>query len=95
LGAGTGYCTGEIDGSYLTYGFLDRYFEVIFERSPEPSLWGESEVLVFNGQLDRNSGFTAHPDYLGIARAASLIDLWEERGPPDFCEKTTGEWVCE
>jgi hypothetical protein len=30
-----------------------------------------------------------------MARDAGMIDLWEERGPPDFCEKTDGEWVCE
>jgi TolB-like protein len=84
-----------LDGWYLTYGFLDRYFEIIFERSPTKTAFGDSEVLIFNGQLDRNSGFTAHPEYLRVARNASLIDLWEERGPPDFCEKTNGEWVCE
>jgi TolB-like protein len=84
-----------LDGWYLTYGFLDRYFEIIFERSPTKTAFGDSEVLIFNGQLDRNSGFTAHPEYLHAARNASLIDLWEERGPPDFCEKTNGDWVCE
>ena len=83
-----------LDGMYLTYGFLDRYVEIIFERSPEISVWSESEALIFNGQLDRNSGFTAHPEYLRMARDSGMIDLWEERGPPDFCEKTSGEWVC-
>jgi hypothetical protein len=67
------------------------------------SVWGElqrrkvveAEQLIFNSQLDRNSGFTAHPEYLHIARMAGFIDLWEERGPPDFCDKIGDEWVRE
>jgi tetratricopeptide (TPR) repeat protein len=82
-------------GWYLTYGFLDRYFEEIFDRTQTQSPFGDGEVLIFNGQLDRNSGFTAHPSYLQAAKDASLIDLWETRGPPDFCSKASGEWVCK
>ena len=81
--------------SYLSNGFLDRYFELIFELGVSAHVWGDAETLIANGVLDRDSGFTAHPKYLEVARQASLIDLWEERGPPDFCEKIDGEWVCE
>jgi len=84
-----------LDGSYLTYGFLDRYFEIVLERGGSDIVFSDAEVLIYNGQLDRNSGFTAHPKYLDVARQASLIDLWEKRGPPDFCEKIGGEWVCK
>ena len=58
-------------------------------------LLSDAESLIVNGQMDRISGFTAHPLYLEVARQASIIELWEERGPPDFCEKTSGQWVCE
>ncbi len=84
-----------LDGAYLTYGFLDRYFEIIFERGGSDMLLSDAESLIVNGQMDRISGFTAHPLYLEVAKRASIIELWEERGPPDFCEKSTGEWVCE
>ena len=29
------------------------------------------------------------------AEGSSLIELWEHRGPPDYCSKDSGEWVCE
>jgi TolB-like protein len=83
-----------LDGSYLTYGFLDRYFQIIFERGGSDLLFSDAEALIANGQFDRSSGFTTHPRYLEMARKASFIDLWEKRGPPDFCEKSTGEWLC-
>jgi hypothetical protein len=40
-------------------------------------------------------GFTAHPKYLEVAEASSFIELWEQRGPPNFCNKESGHWVCE
>ena len=83
-----------LNGWYLTYGFLDRYFEIIFERGGSDMVFSNAELLMANGQFDRSSGFTAHPRYLEMARGASFIDLWEKRGPPDSCEKTSGEWVC-
>jgi len=43
----------------------------------------------------RRSGFTAHPKFLEIAEAWAIIKIWEKRGPPDFCEKVSGQWVCE
>ena len=84
-----------LDGWYLTYGFLDRHFEIIFERGISDHDLGDAEVLIFNSQIDRNSGFTADPRYLEIAEMVGLVELWEQRGPPDFCQKTGGEWVCE
>ncbi len=84
-----------LDGSYLTYGFLDRYFQIIFERGGSDLLFSDAEALIASGQFARSSGFTAHPRYLEMARRASFIDLWDKRGPPDFCDKSNGEWVCE
>ena len=34
-------------------------------------VFSDAEVLIYNGQLDRNSGFTAHPKYLDVARQAT------------------------
>jgi tetratricopeptide (TPR) repeat protein len=82
---------------YLAFGFLDRYFEVIreFDLNPADSTWTDADVLVFDGTIFRRLSFTAHPQYLEVAEALNFIDLWEQRGPPDFCEKVSGEWVCE
>jgi TolB-like protein len=77
-----------LDIWYLNYGFLDRYFELITEQS-------DTEILVANGMFRRSTGFTAHPKFLEVAEALDLFELWDERGPPDFCEKVGGEWVCE
>jgi TolB-like protein len=77
-----------LDIWYLNYGFLDRYFELIAEQS-------DTEILVANGMFRRSTGFTAHPKFLEVAEALDLFELWDERGPPDFCEKVGGEWVCE
>jgi hypothetical protein len=40
-------------------------------------------------------GFTAHPKYLEVVESIGIMDVWEQRGPPDFCDKVGGEWVCK
>lgn len=80
---------------YSVFGFLDRYFELLFEFGISPDGWDEAEVPVHDSTVDRRSGFTTHPRYLEIARTWDLIELWDKRGPPDMCEKPDGQWVCE
>ena len=80
---------------YLFFGFLDRYFEFIFERDLTKSTWTDADNLVTAGAGHPQLGFTAHPKYLEVAELLGIIDVWEQRGPPDFCEKVSGEWVCE
>jgi tetratricopeptide (TPR) repeat protein len=80
---------------YLVFGFLDRYFELIFELGVSDREWVDSELPVGWGLLDRRSGFTEHPRFLEVAEAFGMIELWEQRGPPDFCEKVSGQWICE
>ena len=81
--------------TYLSSGFLDRYFELILGLGVSAHLWGDTETLIANGLLDRESGFTAHPRFLDVAEKMAFFELWDQRGPPDFCEKVGGEWVCE
>jgi TolB-like protein len=69
---------------YLGFGFLDRYFELI-----------DADWFIHTGTVFRESGFTAHPSYLKLAKEWDIIDIWEKRGPPDMCEKLNGQWVCE
>ena len=80
---------------YLFFGFLDRYFDLILATDLSNSTWTDSEELIHDGTIYRRLGFTAHPKYIEVAEALEFIDLWEQRGPPDFCEKVGGEWECE
>jgi len=82
-------------GFYLDFGFVDRYFEILFSFDLHPSVWSEADRMAARGIGDRKSGFTAHPRFLEVAEANGLLILWERRGPPDFCEKLDGQWVCE
>jgi len=79
---------------YLLFGFVDRYYALIFEAGP-PKIWTAADFQAWKGTVFRHGGFTAHPRYLEVAKSLGVIDIWEEHGPPDFCEKTGGEWVCE
>jgi len=80
---------------YLYLGFLDRYFETILDLDLTDEAWSYAFIPVAGGTIHRRAGFTAHPKYLEVVEAMGIIDVWEQRGPPDFCEKTGGEWVCE
>ena len=80
---------------YVFFGFLDRYYELILEHEINDAEWSEAELLVYSGTVFWHQGFTAHPKYLAVAESMGIVELWENRGPPDFCEKVSGEWVCE
>jgi TolB-like protein/tetratricopeptide (TPR) repeat protein len=80
---------------YVFFGYLDRYYELILEHDINDGEWSDAEVLLQSGVLFWRLGFTAHPKYLAVAEALGIVDLWEHHGPPDFCEKVGGEWVCE
>jgi TolB-like protein len=80
---------------YLIFGFLDRHFELIFDLDLTDSTWSDAEIPVHDGTIFRRLGFTAHPKYLEVAESIGTIDVWEQRGAPDFCEKVGGKWVCE
>ncbi len=80
---------------YLFFGFLDRYFEPILDLDLTDSAWTDSDIPLYIGTIFRRLGFTAHPKYLEVAESVGTIDVWEQRGPPDFCEKVSDEWVCE
>ena len=79
---------------YLLFGFVDRFYEFIFESGP-PKAWTGPDLHVWKGTIFRHGGFTAHPKYLEAAESIGIINVWEQRGPPDFCQKSDGEWACE
>jgi tetratricopeptide (TPR) repeat protein len=80
---------------YVIFGFLDRHFELLLDFDFSESAWAEADVPVQGGTLLRHLGYTAHPKYLEVAELLGLVELWEHRGPPDFCEKLGDQWVCE
>ena len=80
---------------YQHFGFLDRHFELILDLDLTDSTWTDADQPVYVGTIYRRSGFTAHPKYLEVVEAIGIINVWEQRGPPDFCEKVSGQWVCE
>jgi tetratricopeptide (TPR) repeat protein len=79
---------------YLDFGFLDRYYEQILAYDLTASNWTDADILIYVGTVSRESGFTAHPKYLEVAELTGLIDVWEKRGPPDFCSRPDGRWDC-
>jgi len=79
---------------YLYFAYLDRYFEIIFDIALD-STWDDALGPVWLGTVLRPTGFTAHPKYLDVAEYTGLIELWEQRGAPDFCDKVDDQWVCE
>ncbi len=80
---------------YLFFGFLDRYFELILATNLTGSTWTDADFLVYYGTKYRRLGFTAHPKYLEVIEALKFTELWDQRGPPDFCEKVDDQWLCE
>lgn len=80
---------------HLYFGHLDRYFEIILDRIPDDSTQAGVSMFLWYGTLYRDMGFTAHPKYLEVAERLGYIDTWERHGPPDYCNKASGNWVCE
>jgi hypothetical protein len=80
---------------YLFFGHLDRYFELILASSPTDKTWHMAAIYVWQGTVFRRFGFTSHPGYLEVVNLLGINRVWEKRGPPDFCEKMDGQWVCE
>ena len=80
---------------YLILGFLDRYFELILDLNLTDSARTDVDEIVYRSIVFRRFGFTAHPKYLEVAELLGIIELWEQRGAPDFCEKVGGKWICE
>ena len=81
---------------FLVLGYLDDYWRVIDEYSPEsPSAWTNSEQLEFMGVVFHDTGFRSHPNYIPYAKKYGMLDLWEARGAPKYCSKTDDQWACE
>lgn len=80
---------------YLHFGFLEPYFDAFPDTHTGDPVWSDNESPIFQGTVHRRMGFTAHPRYLEVVEAAGIVDVWEQRGAPDFCDKTDNGWICE
>jgi len=81
---------------YLYFGYLDEFWRVIQAMDDEsPSTWDDTGNMEHTGRVNRSSGFASHPAYIPFVMRSGLTALWESRGDPDTCRKTSGEWVCE
>jgi TolB-like protein len=80
---------------YLYFGYLDRHFELVLATEPNDSTWDNAGAHFWRGSIFWRLGFTAHAKYLQLAEKMGVINVWEQRGPPDFCDKVDGQWVCE
>ena len=79
---------------YLAFGHIDLFIEAIDGYGPPSANWSDAETLESFGVYLAETGYRKTQHYLDRARDSGLIELWEHRGPPDFCSKETGEWVC-
>jgi len=81
---------------YLVLGYLDDYWAAIHTLSDGVVKgWSNADTLEYGGMVYRRTEFTRHPDYLRHAKATGITDLWDARGAPDHCTKSSGDWVCE
>ncbi|NIS91349.1 MAG: hypothetical protein GTN98_14995 [Woeseiaceae bacterium] len=81
---------------YLYFGYLDDYWLALesLAGGNVPG-WTNADLLEHEGMIFRRLGYAKHPKYVPWAKASSIVDLWDKRGPPDHCSKASGEWVCE
>jgi TolB-like protein len=80
---------------YLYFGHLDKYFDRLFEYELDKSKWFDADDLITSGTGYRHLGFTAHARYLEAAEKLGYLEIWDQRGAPDFCRKETSDWICD
>ena len=80
---------------YLAFGDLDAYYDVIYEMTDVDTAWTNSDNLELTGRVFKISGYSADPRFGPLRNKWGMLDLWEERGPPDDCSKVGGNWLCE
>jgi TolB-like protein len=79
---------------YLAFGDLDAFYDFVMEMNDIDSSWANSQNVEYSGRYFKLSGFAADPRFIEIYQRWGMLELWEERGPPDDCEKIDGNWVC-
>lgn len=80
---------------YLAFGALDDFYDVIYEMNDIDTAWTNSDYLEHTGRAFKTSGYTAHHRFTPLRNKWGMLDLWDERGAPDDCNKVDGNWVCK
>jgi tetratricopeptide (TPR) repeat protein len=80
---------------YLVFGYMDLHIEAIDSYGPQTAGWSDAGILENWGVFLPVTGYRKTQQFLDRAEGSGLIELWEHRGPPDYCSKDSGEWVCE
>jgi TolB-like protein len=80
---------------YLAFGDLDAYYDVIYEMTDVDTAWTNSDNLELTGRVFKVSGYSVDSRFGPLRNKWGMLDLWDERGPPDDCEKVDGNWLCE
>ena len=95
--AASDFETGHFAYAWLAYfGYIDEFWErVDYLDTATGASWDNSDVLVNRAMVFRRADIVTHPRFLPFRRADTMVAMWDERGPPDFCSKASGEWVCE
>jgi len=79
---------------YLAFGDLDAYYDVIYEMTDVDTAWTNSDNPELTGRVFKVSGYSADSRFGPLRNKWGMLDLWDERGPPDDCDKVDDEWVC-
>jgi TolB-like protein len=79
---------------YLAFDALDDYYDVIYKMNEVDTSWTNSDMLAYVGRAFKSSGYTEDPRFTPLRNRWGMLDLWDERGPPDDCEKVDDNWVC-
>jgi serine/threonine-protein kinase len=80
---------------YLYFGYLDRYYELVLATDPVDTTWHDAGGHLWRAAIFKRLGSTANAKYVELARLMGVFDVWEQRGPPDFCDKIGGYWICQ
>lgn len=79
---------------FLMFRYLDDFYNDLEDNIRPDETWYEADNILYVAMPDRNSGMSAHPRYLPAMERMGITDAWDELGPPDHCNKDSGQWVC-
>ena len=80
---------------FLAFRQWDDLFAVIDAYNAKATTWSDADNIMYWVTTFRDSGITADPRYVAAMTDIGVVEAWDTRGPPDFCSKDTGAWVCE
>ena len=83
-----------LESWYLYFGMMDRFYDRLYAIDIGEGVWTNAEIPFWQGTLFRRLGFTAHPRYLGLASSLGVVEVWGQRGAPDFCATAGEGWSC-